>query len=145
MLQVTAVLVVPVTLAVKVCVASRSTVTELGVTVRLTLEAGVGVGEDELREPPPQPQQAITAAITRAMALKRNLTLGNTLVRPIVCGNRMLPSSARFLSRAAQFRRPCRKADRIAMARVWSVSDLRLIVQLSEFRGLVQNAHCSCD
>lgn len=56
-------LVVPVTLAVKACVASRNTVTELGVTVTLTLGGvGVEVDEPEATEPPPQPQTPIAAA-----------------------------------------------------------------------------------
>jgi len=59
---VTAVSVVPVTLAVKACVASRNTVMELGVTVTFMSGAG-GVGADEEVELPPQPQTPNAAAI----------------------------------------------------------------------------------
>ena len=64
----TAVLVVPVTLAVKACVASRNTVTELGVTV--TLMSGAGGGGDEEVELPPHPQTPNAAAIVSAMAIR---------------------------------------------------------------------------
>jgi hypothetical protein len=68
-LHVTAVLVVPVALAVKACVASRNTVTELGVTVTLTSEAGE-LSEDEEVEPPPHPQNPNAAAIVSAVAMR---------------------------------------------------------------------------
>ena len=64
----TAVLVVPVTLAVKACVASRNTVTESGVTVTLMSEGGVGAGEEV--ELPPHPQSPNAAAIASAMAIR---------------------------------------------------------------------------
>lgn len=67
----TAVLVVPVTLEVKTCVAPRNTVTELGVTVRLMSE-GVegGVGADGEVELPPQPQTPNTVLIVSAKAIR---------------------------------------------------------------------------
>lgn len=100
-LQVTAVLVVPVTVAVKDCVVPCDKVMELGVTVTLMLgeEVGVEVEEREGAEPPPQPQKPITAAIARAIALGWNLTFGSNLVRPIARGHCMIFSSSRFLSR----------------------------------------------
>ena len=49
-LHVTAVLLVPVTLAVKACVASRNTVTELGATVTLMSERA-GEGEAKTLSP----------------------------------------------------------------------------------------------
>ena len=70
-LQVTAVLVVPVTVVVKDCVAPRNKVAALGLTVTLMSGAGGGggeVGEDEEVEPPPHPQTPITTAITSAKA-----------------------------------------------------------------------------
>lgn len=99
-LQVTAVLVVPVTVAVKDCVVPGDTVMELGVTVTLTSGAGGGEGKvdgAEEVEPPPHPQTPITTAIT-AWAAGWNLTLGSNLVRPIVRGHCMISSSSRFLS-----------------------------------------------
>jgi hypothetical protein len=67
-LQVTAVLVVPVTVAAKDCVAPCNTVAELGVTVTL-MSRGGGVGVDEEVALPPHPETPIIAAITRAMTL----------------------------------------------------------------------------
>jgi hypothetical protein len=65
-LQVTAVLVVPVTVAVKDCVVPGDKVMELGVTE--TLEAGVGVEEGGAAEPPPHPQTPIIAMMSGATA-----------------------------------------------------------------------------
>jgi hypothetical protein len=95
----TAVLVVPVTVAVKDCVAPCEKVMEFGLAVTLMLGEGVGVGVEEGggAEPPPQPQKPITAAIARAIAFGWNLTFGSNLVRPIVRGHCMISSSARFL------------------------------------------------
>jgi hypothetical protein len=133
-------LVVPVTLAAKACVASRNTVTVLGVTATLMLGEGVAVGTEECvgAEPPPQPQKPITAAIARAIALGWNLTFGSKLVRPILRGDCMISSSALSYREVVQVRRDWRKVDWIAMMGVWPVSVFHLIVQLSEFRGLVQ-------
>jgi hypothetical protein len=58
---VTAVLLVPVTLAVKACVASRKTVTELGDTVTLTDPGPVGT------PPPPQALRTHRAHIEAAV------------------------------------------------------------------------------
>lgn len=66
----TLVLVVPVRLAAKACVASRSTVTELGVTVTVMSGEGGEVGGGEEVEFPPHPQTPITAEQRSAMALK---------------------------------------------------------------------------
>lgn len=66
----TAVLVVPVTLAVKACVASRNTVTVPGVTVTLMGEGGVGAEAGEEFELPPHPQTPNAAPIVSAMAIR---------------------------------------------------------------------------
>ena len=64
--------VVPVTLAVKACVASRNTVTELGVTATLVTEGGgegeAGAGEEV--ELPPHPQTPNAAATVSAVAVR---------------------------------------------------------------------------
>ena len=62
--------VVPVTVAVKGCVAPRNTVAGLGATVTLMNGIGDEVGEDgEVELPPPHPHTPSAAAIMGAMAL----------------------------------------------------------------------------
>jgi len=55
-------------LAVKVCVASRNTVTETGVTV--TFMSGAGDGADEEVARPPHPETPIARAIVSAVAMR---------------------------------------------------------------------------
>src|SRR5271156_532209 len=110
-LQVTAVLVVPVTAAVKDCVVPGDKVMELGVTVTLMSEAGGGggkVGGAEEVEPPPHPQTPITTAITSARAPGCNPWTVNDPGRLSVRKYCMLHLRSR-IDGLARIRRHCRE------------------------------------
>src|SRR5215469_1093857 len=102
-LHLTAALVVPVTLAVKACVVSLNTMTELGVTVTFTVGGG---GDDEEVELPPHPHwQNAAVAKVRAKAIRRNPGFMHELDRQGVREFCMLPPSGPVVGQAVESRR----------------------------------------